>query len=244
MHVSDSRAEQPIQRRETVFSGAIWNVTRDTFAFTGAGAGAAADAAGAAADPVDPVVLRREYVQHPGAVSVLVLDDADRVLLIKQYRHPVGALDWEIPAGLLDVAGESALDAAKRELAEEVDLVASEWAVLAETYTSPGGSSETIRVFLARGVSEAPAFARTGEEATMVKAWVPLEDAVTAVLERRVQNGVLCSALLAAYVAKQRGFSTLGDSNEPWVRREWLPGAQPDAQPDAHPDAHGGAESR
>src|ERR1700758_3136321 len=61
----------------------------------------------------------REVVEHPGAVAIVALDEADRVLLIRQYRHPAGAQLWEVPAGLRDVTGEPLLDSAQRELLEE-----------------------------------------------------------------------------------------------------------------------------
>jgi hypothetical protein len=67
----------------------------------------------------DNSLAERDVVIHPGAVGVLALDDADRVLMIRQYRHPVGRLLWEIPAGLRDVRGEAPWRTAQRELAEE-----------------------------------------------------------------------------------------------------------------------------
>src|SRR5699024_5294316 len=109
---------------------------------------------------------------------ILALDDEDRVLLIRQYRHPVRRRDWEIPAGLLDVAGEHPLATARRELAEEADLAATQWSVLAEFATSPGGSNELIRVYLARGLTELEPFARTEEEADIERRWVGLDAAV------------------------------------------------------------------
>jgi 8-oxo-dGTP pyrophosphatase MutT (NUDIX family) len=139
------------------------------------------------------------------------------VLLIKQYRHPVRARDWEIPAGLLDVAHESPLDAAKRELAEEADLVASDWAVLADYFTTPGGSSEAIRIYLARDLADAPeVHARVDEEADMEVRWVPLDACVDAVLERRVGNPSLTIGVLAAQVARSRGWSGLAAADAPW----------------------------
>ncbi|HET8778909.1 MAG TPA: NUDIX hydrolase, partial [Agromyces sp.] len=114
--LADEPAELPLLASERVFDGRIWDVRRDTFELGGA-------------------ALAREYVDHPGAVAVLALDDDDRVFLIRQYRHPVRTHDWEIPAGLLDVADEDPLLAAQRELAEEGDLAASEWAVLADFFT-------------------------------------------------------------------------------------------------------------
>ncbi len=154
---------------------------------------------------------------------MLAIDDEDRVLLIKQYRHPVRMREWEIPAGLLDITGEPPLTAVQRELAEEADLVAAEWSVLAEYYTTPGGSDEAIRVSLARGLTPtAEAFARTDEEADIEVRWVDLDEVVTAVLERRIQNPSTVIAVLQAHVARSRGWSTLGPADAPWPRHPKL----------------------
>ena len=84
-----------------------------------------------------------QYVDHPGAVGVLALDDDDRVLLIQQYRHPIRHRDWEIPAGLLDIDGRVARStAAQRELAEEADLVARAGRCSSSIFTTPGGNDE------------------------------------------------------------------------------------------------------
>lgn len=196
--LSDEPFHPEIVSSETVFDGKIWDVRRDVFRYNG-----------------DEIT--REYVDHTGAVAVLALDEDDRVLLIKQYRHPVRHRDWEIPAGLLDIHGEDPLTAVKRELAEEADLVAEEWNVLADVFTSPGGNDEAIRIYLARGVSAAPeAFAREAEEADIETAWLPLDEAVDAVLARTVHNAPLIIALLAARTARENGWSTLGAADEPW----------------------------
>ena len=105
--------------------------------------------------------ILREYVDHTGAVAVLACDEQDRVLLIKQYRHPIGLRDWEIPAGLLDIRDETPLACAQRELAEEADLAADRWHLLTEFFSSPGGSNEAIRVYLARGLSTTETFGRS-----------------------------------------------------------------------------------
>lgn len=184
------------------FAGRVWDIRRETFGMGG----------------TDVV---RDFVDHTGAVAVLAMDEDGRVLVIQQYRHPVRSRDWELPAGLLDIAGEDPLMAAQRELAEEVDLVASEWDVLSDIMTSPGGSNEVIRVYLARGVSASDeTFERTEEEAEIVLRWVTLEDAMQAVLERRVQNSILCVAVLAAHAASERGWSTLGAADAAWPQRD------------------------
>jgi len=199
--LQDEPASVAVTRSETVFEGRVWNIRRDEIAYG------------------DETIVR-EYMDHTGAVAILALDDEDRVLLIKQYRHPVRARDWEIPAGLLDVADEDALLAAQRELAEEADLTASRWHTLAEFYTTPGGSDEAIRIFLARGLAAATeAFARFHEEADIEVRWVPLDEVVDAVLDRRVQNPSLVVGVLAAHAARARDWATLAAADAPWPRR-------------------------
>ena len=109
----------------------------------------------------DGDVVPRQVVQHPGAVAVAALDEAGQVLMIRQYRHPVGRMLWELPAGLRDVAGEPLLQAARRELLEETGYRARDWHVLTDHYSSPGIITERLRVFLARGLAEVPAADRT-----------------------------------------------------------------------------------
>jgi ADP-ribose pyrophosphatase len=151
-----------------------------------------------------------------------VLDENENVLAIQQYRHPVRLREWEIPAGLLDIAGESALECAKRELAEEADLVAQTWNVLADYATSPGGSDEIIRIFIARDIhpTDAP-HEREGEESDMVVRWVPLEKAVESVLAGHVSNSIFTIAMLTADAARSRGWSTLREATTPWPQQQW-----------------------
>jgi 8-oxo-dGTP pyrophosphatase MutT (NUDIX family) len=202
--LEDERTEVDVRSSELVFDGMVWGVRRDVFDYHGED-------------------ITREYMDHTGAVAVFAMDENDQVLLIQQYRHPVRLREWEIPAGLLDVEGEDPLVAAKRELAEEVDIEARDWSVLAEFATSPGGSDEVIRIYLARGLSAtSEAFEREAEEADIVIRWAPLEELVTAVLERRVQNPSLSIAVLAASAAERRNWETLGDANEPWTRHPKL----------------------
>ncbi len=170
-----------VVRSERVYEGRVWDIRRDRFRF-------------------GDHELERDYVDHTGAVAVLARSADDRVLLINQYRHPIRSRDWELPAGLLDVDGEDPLAAARRELAEEVDLVAADWSELIVFATSPGGSDEVIRVYEARGLSAAPeAFARTEEEAEILLRWVPLSEAVEAALAGRIRNSILLVAVLAAH---------------------------------------------
>ncbi|MGB4135976.1 MAG: NUDIX hydrolase [Microbacterium sp.] len=184
MRDAESLRDEPfdpeVLQSDLVYKGWVWDVRSDRVAYG------------------DGEIVR-EYVAHTGAVAVVAIDDDGRVLLIQQYRHPIRHRDWELPAGLLDVAGEPLLAAAQRELAEEADLTASSWTPLVSTWTTPGGNDEIIHVFLATGIAAAPErHDREAEEADIRVAWVPLGDAVDAVLEGRMRNGILQIGVLAA----------------------------------------------
>lgn len=160
----------------------------------------------------------RDYLVHVGAVGVVALDDADRVALVRQYRHPVGRYLWELPAGLIDVPGERLADAAARELAEEADLTATRWDLLVDVHTSPGCSNEVIRLFLARGLAPVPPqrrHHREAEEAGMTLRWFDLDEAVAAALDGRISNGPCLVGLLAAAQSRALGWSTLRPVAEP-----------------------------
>lgn len=207
--LADDADERITTRSETLHPGMVWDLRRDTV------------------DLGDGQTVVREYVVHPGAVGVLALDDRDRVLLIRQYRHPVGMSLWEPVAGLLDVADESPLAGAARELVEEAGLVAADWAVLVDLENSPGGSSETIRCYLARGLSPAPGGRPPGdgEERDLPIAWVPLDDAVEAVLAGRFTAPLTVAASLAASVSRSAGWRTLRPADAPWPQRVRVAGS-------------------
>jgi ADP-ribose pyrophosphatase len=181
--LTDEPSEAPVRSSAVLHGGIIWDVVLEEFEYGGA-------------------VLAREFVDHPGAVAVLAMDEEDRVLLIRQYRHPIRMRDWELPAGLLDLEGEDPLEAAKRELAEEADLEAETWSRLSEFYTSPGGSNELLRVYLATGLRATPAFARFAEEQDIELRWVALDEAVEAVLGGRLRNSILTIAVLTAHARR------------------------------------------
>lgn len=168
----------------------------------------------------DPVL--RQWVKHPGAVAVVAIRGEagrEQVLLERQYRHPVRAYLWEIPAGLLDVEGEDYVQAAKRELAEEVDLAASRWDVLVDYFNSPGGMNESLRIFLARDVyATGQVFDRSDEEANMLTAWVDLDEALSSVLSGRFHNPSTVVGVMAAYAARGRGWTDLRPADAPWFR--------------------------
>ena len=170
----------------------------------------------------DGAVAAREIVVHPGAVAVVALDDDGNVVLVNQFRVPVRTRLDELPAGLLDVAGESALDAAKRELVEEAGLTATEWHVLVDLYSSPGMTTEAIRVFLARGLHPAhEGFVAEHEELTLTVSRIPLAEAVRRALAGHLTNGIAVAGLLAA----QHGAAT-----------DWRDLRKPDAAWPARPD--------
>jgi 8-oxo-dGDP phosphatase len=200
--VSDQPSPRRLLSSQKVYEGRIWDVVSDTFQLN---------------DDGDALV--RDYIDHPGAVAVLPMNDAGEVLLIKQYRHPVGMDLWEIPAGLLDVEGEDFVAGAARELAEEADLVAAEWNVLVDFFNSPGSSSEAIRIYLARGLSDVPGHelhVRTDEEAEIELHWIPLENAVASVLEGRLHNPSAVVGILAAAAARADDFKDLRPADAPW----------------------------
>jgi 8-oxo-dGDP phosphatase len=150
----------------------------------------------------DGSVSRREVVDHPGAVAIVALDEDGDVVLVNQYRHPVGARLDELPAGLLDVEGESLLKAAQRELFEEAGLDAAQWFQLLTLYTSPGMTNEKITIFLAQGLTPSSGhFAPEQEELTMTVSRRPLADAVADVFAGRITNAAAVAGLLAASVA-------------------------------------------
>lgn len=167
---------------ETVYQGAIWNVVRDTFPYNGE-------------------VLTRDYVDHTGAVAIVALTEDDTVMMIRQYRHSIRSLNWEIPAGLLDIPGEDPLICGKRELAEEADLEAEHWEHVTRLNTTPGGSNEFIHIYIATGLKPIEHdYVRVGEEADLEKRFVPLKDAVEAAVTGKIRNQIAVTALLAAYV--------------------------------------------
>ncbi|MGH8825014.1 MAG: NUDIX domain-containing protein [Jiangellaceae bacterium] len=173
--------------------------------------------------PADGAEFVRDVVIHPGAVGVVALDDDERVLLVSQYRHPVGHRLLEAPAGLLDVPGEPYHRAAVRELYEEGHVRAAEWRVLVDIFTSPGMTTESTRVFLARGLTAVPDGDRhvgVHEEADMPVSWAPLADLVDAVLAGRLHNPILVSGVLAAWTARTRGgYDALRPADAPWAAR-------------------------
>ena len=202
--VRDEPGRRPVAARRRVHEGMVFDLVRDTVDFA------------------EGVRFDREYVWHTGAVAVLALDEQDRVLMIRQYRPPVGHALWEIPAGLLDQDGEALHIYAARELAEHTGSAPTEMRTLVDLRPSPGGSDEVIRVYLATGVRRSEEeFERTDEEAELVSRWVPLGEADDAVLEGRLSNATTVSGVLAlqALRASGKGPEALRPADAPFMAR-------------------------
>jgi ADP-ribose pyrophosphatase len=192
--------------REERFRGSIWGVVSDTVDFGHATA-------------------VRDVLVHPGAVAILALDESDRVLLIRQYRHPVGRYLFEPPAGLLDHDGEQPWRTAARELAEEAGYTAGQWNVLVDTYLTPGGSSEAIRVYLARDLTVMPRgreLTGEAEEAHLPRVWVDLDEARDLVLNGAIGSPSAIVGILAAWASRAGGWTSLRPADGPWPAREAL----------------------
>lgn len=204
--VRDGPVDYPVVRSVDRFVGQVWSVQTDTV-------------------NIDGQLVDRDFVVHTGAVAVAAIDDQGRIYLLRQYRHPVAMMMFEVPAGLLDVAGEDALNTAKRELAEEAGLEAGKWNVLVDFFTSPGGLSEAIRVFLARDLQ-----AREGgrvltgeaEEADMPGCWVNLDDAAKLVLDGSLGNPTTVVSILAAVNARGSDWESLRSGDTDWPARQYL----------------------
>lgn len=163
----------------------------------------------------DGRVAEREVIEHHGAVAVLALDDDGNVVLIRQYRHPIGTRLLELPAGLLDIDGEDPLTAAKRELAEETGLAAAQWSVLVDVALSPGFTDEALRVFFATGLSATDRPDPEHEEADLELVRMPLAEAVRAALAGDIVNATAVAGVLA-YAAAEASGVPLRAPDAPW----------------------------
>jgi len=199
--IRDVPEEWDVRSTETPFTGAVTGVRSDEVVMP------------------DGSVARRDYQTHPGSVAVLGIDDEQRVLVIRQYRHPVRHRLWELPAGLLDVSGESPLLAAQRELYEEAHAKADDWRVLVDVFNSPGGSDEGLRVYLARGIAQADGdrYEAEHEELDLEVELVPLAELVRLVLAGELHNVALVAGVLALRAALEGdGLDALRPADAPW----------------------------
>ena len=166
---------------ESVFDGDLLHVRRDTVRLPNGETSA------------------REWITHPGAAAVVPVDSGGRVVLVRQFRYPSRREFWEVPAGKLDRPGEPPLEVARRELAEEVQLAAERWTPLGATYPAIGYSDETIHLFLAEGLSDAPDQADDDEFVEPFR--VPLAQAVAMARRGEIEDAKSCVALLLAQAA-------------------------------------------
>ncbi|OMC46914.1 ADP-ribose pyrophosphatase [Mycobacterium sp. IS-2888] len=161
-------------------------------------------------------VVTRDVVEHFGAVAVLAMDDDGNIPLVYQYRHAFGRRLWELPAGLLDVDGEAAHLTAARELQEEAGLRADTWRVLVDLDSTPGFSDESVRVYLATGLTEVERPEAHDEEADMTLQWYPLAEAARKVLSGEIVNAIAVAGILAAQ-AVTNGFADPRPLDSPWI---------------------------
>ncbi|MEU8116673.1 NUDIX hydrolase [Micromonospora sp. NPDC048947] len=201
--MSELEHRYEVRSRQERYRGRIFDVVTEEVTMPGGGTGL------------------RDLVRHVGAVAVVALDDAGQVVLIRQYRHPVGRHLWELPAGLMDVSGEELPVAALRELAEEADLTAGRVDVLVDLHSSPGFTNEIVRVFLARDLADVPAderHERHDEEADLQVVRIDLDEAVAMVLAGEITNASAVAGLLAAARARDTGFASLRRADAPLPR--------------------------
>jgi 8-oxo-dGDP phosphatase len=170
-------------------------------------------------------VATREYMVHPGAVGVVAIDDQERILLVQQYRHPIGTRMWELPAGLIDHPGEDLADAAARELAEEAGMTADRWELMVDLHTTPGCSNEVFRCYLGRGLRRLAeeTFVRDDEEAGIVTTFVPLDEAVAKVMNGEITNAACMIGILAAVRLRDAGWPPLRPLDTPLPRLPLAP---------------------
>jgi ADP-ribose pyrophosphatase len=160
--------------------------------------------------------VTREVVEHFGAVGVVAMDDDGNIPMVYQYRHAFGRRLWELPAGLLDVHGEAAHLTAARELQEEAGLQARTWRVLVDLDSTPGFSDESVRVYLATGLTEVGRPEAHDEEADMTLQWYPLAEAARKVLNGEIVNAIAVAGILAAH-AVTTGFMQPRPLDSPWI---------------------------
>jgi 8-oxo-dGTP pyrophosphatase MutT (NUDIX family) len=160
-------------------------------------------------------IARREVVEHYGAVAVLAMDDDRNVMLVYQYRHPLGRRLWELPAGLLDLGREPPHITAARELKEEAGLAAATWHTLVDLDSTPGFSDESVRVYLATGLTDVGRPEAHDEEADLTLRWFPLEEAVRMALSGEIANSIAVAGILAAHTVED--VTTLRPVDAPWT---------------------------
>jgi ADP-ribose pyrophosphatase len=172
--------------RETIYAGKMLRLHRDRVAVR---------------PPERPdKVLELEHVEHPGAACVVPFLDAERILLLRQFRYSAGGEIWEVPAGKLD-GGEPPEACVRRELVEETGYFPRKLELLATLIMTPGFSDERCTVFEATELERGEANAADDEFLTLVE--VPLVEAVNMVEEGVIQDAKTVAGVLLA--ARRRG---------------------------------------
>ena len=189
-----------IVESETVYVGKIFALRADEVQMPGGGS------------------ARREVVEHYGAVAILAIDEDANIVMVYQYRHPVGRRLWELPAGLLDMGGEPPHITAARELEEEAGLSATNWRVLVDLVSAPGFSDESVRVYLATDLSDVGRPDAHDEEADLVVRRFAIDEAVRMALRGEITNAITVSGILAAH-AVDGDFDSLRPVDAVWVDR-------------------------
>ena len=141
-----------------------------------------------------------DFVRHPGAAAVVAVDAAERVCLVRQYRHGITDFLWEIPAGKLD-AGEPPDICAVRELREETGVTAKHWTSLGQYLPAPGIFTEVIHLYLARDLELGSASPDADEELQLQ--WLPMALAMANVQRGEWNDGKTAMALWRAFYHMQ-----------------------------------------
>jgi 8-oxo-dGDP phosphatase len=163
-------------------------------------------------------IVTREVVEHYGAVAIVAMDEDGRIPMVYQYRHPLGRRLWELPAGLLDVGGEAPHLSAARELREEVGLQAQTWQLLVDLDSAPGFSDESVRVYLATGLTQVDRPEAHDEEADMTVEWYSITEVVQRIFSGEIVNSLAVAGVLAAYVVSE-GVAVPRPVDAPWTDR-------------------------
>lgn len=206
VEAADTAESWPVESRVTLGEGRLFDYRSDVVV-----------------PPLGPT-MRRDYLDHTGAVAVIALDDDENVVVVQQYRHPAGFRLIEPPAGLLDGENEDVLETAQRELAEEAGLAAGDWRLLVDIFTTPGSVNESIRIYLARELTSADApagFEVKDEEAHMDLLRVPVNTLLEGILAGRLQSPTLVAGVLAYAAARERRHA-LRPADAPWPARDQL----------------------
>jgi 8-oxo-dGTP pyrophosphatase MutT (NUDIX family) len=163
-------------------------------------------------------IVTREVIENFGAVAIVAMDDDGRIPMVYQYRHPFGRRLWELPAGLLDVDGEAPHLSAARELREEVGLQAETWQLLVDLDSAPGFSDESVRVYLATGLTEVDRPEAHDEEADMTVEWYSIAEVVQRIFSGEIVNSLAVAGVLAVYAVSE-GIAEPRPVDAPWTDR-------------------------